>query len=257
MCAFKVLQFNMQFGQTWSDARPDDAPINLDLTIREIRSHNADIVLLQEVERALPGGVQLEPPPNYTRLRAELGEYDSFFSYPKADPRELPFGIGLVILSKTPLFDTMRRDLPSPAVEFDFQGEKKTPTDRLLIGARTTVGGRTLQLYNTHLLAFFMINASSEVHTSQRQFVVDELRSSAGPTLLGGDFNVSKHDSLIHQFTNIGYRTVQATEATWRRRPYVLDHVFYNRHLRPVGYAVRETPASDHHVLVAEFEFAG
>ena len=255
MRAFKVLQFNIQFGQNWNEAHPDDAPINLDLTIGEIRSHSADIVFLQEVEQALPGGVQLNPPPNYTRLRAALTEYDSFFCYPKADPRELPFGIGLVILAKTPLFDTVRRDLPSPAVEFDFQGETKTPTDRLMIGARTVIGGRTLQLFNTHLLAFFMIKSSSEEHTSQRQFVVDELRGSAGPTLVGGDFNVSNHDSLIQQFANIGYRTVQATEATWRRRPYVLDHLFYNGNLRPVRHAVRPTPASDHNVLVAEFEF--
>jgi endonuclease/exonuclease/phosphatase family metal-dependent hydrolase len=256
MRAFKVLQFNMQFGQNWSEASPDDAPVNLDLTIGELRSHDADIVLLQEVEQARPGGVQPEPPPNFTRIRAALTGYDSFFCYPKADPRELPFGIGLAILAKTPLFDTMRRDLPSPAVEFDFQGEKKTPTDRLLIGAKTTLDGRTLQIFTTHLLAFFMIHASSEQHTSQRQYVVDELRASTGPTLLGGDFNVSKHDSLVQQFSNVGYRTVQTTKATWRRRPYVLDHLFYNRHLRPVRHAVRETPASDHHVLVAEFEFA-
>ena len=150
----------------------------------------------------------------------------------------------------------MRRDLPSPALEFDFQGEKKTPTDRLLIGAKTVMDGRTLQIFNTHLLAFFMINASSEEHTSQRQYVVDELRASTGPVLFGGDFNVSKHDSLVRQFGNVGYRTVQTAVATWRRRPYVLDHLFYNRRLRPVSHAVRQTPASDHHVLVAEFEFA-
>ena len=256
MRAFKVLQFNMQFGQNWNEASPDDAPVNLDLTIGELRKQDADIVLLQEVEQGRPGGVQPEPPPNFTQIRTALPSYDTFFCYPKADPRELPFGIGLAILAKTPLFDTVRRDLPSPAVEFDFQGERKTPTDRLLIGAKTIVAGRTLQVFNTHLLAFFMINASSEKHTSQRQYVVDELRASAGPTLLGGDFNVSKHDSLVRQFANVGYRTVQTAEATWRRRPYVLDHLFYNRHLRPVRHAVQETPASDHHVLVAEFEFA-
>ena len=49
MCAFKVLQFNMQFGQNWNEANPDFAPINIDLTIAEIRDHDADIVLLQEV----------------------------------------------------------------------------------------------------------------------------------------------------------------------------------------------------------------
>ena len=256
MSTFKVMQFNMQFGQSWDDAHPDQAPIDLDLTIAEIRSHDADIVLLQEIEQAQPGGVQINPPPNYTRLRAALDGYDVFFSYPKADPRELPFGIGLAIFSKTPLYDTLRRDLPSPSVEFEFQGEKKTPTDRLLIGAKTRLAGHELRIFNTHLLAFFMLNSSSEEHNIQRQLVIEQLRASEAPTVLGGDFNVSKHDSLVRQFAVAGYRTVQTDNVTWRRQPYVLDHIFYNRRLRTVRYAVKLTPASDHRVLVAEFEFA-
>ena len=54
MSRFRVLQFNMQFGQCWDDACPDRAPVRLDLTIDEIRRHEADIVLLQEVEQAQP-----------------------------------------------------------------------------------------------------------------------------------------------------------------------------------------------------------
>lgn len=255
MSTFKVLQFNMQFGQTWNDAYPDHAPVDLDLTIAEIRSHGADIVLLQEVEQARPQGVQPDPPPNYTRLRAALDGYEGLFAYPRADPRELPFGIGLAIFSKTPLRAPMRRDLPSPPVEFEFRGEKKEPTDRLLLGARTTIAGRELRIFNTHLLAFFMLNVSSEKHTEQRELVVEQLRTADEPTLLGGDFNVSQHDSLVRQFADAGYRTVQTDEATWRRRPYVLDHIFYSRHLRPLRHAVKPTPASDHHLVVAEFEF--
>ena len=72
MGAFKVLQFNMQFGQSWDDANPDNSPIDLDLTIAEIRSHDADIILLQEVEQARAGGAQSGNPPNYARLRAAL-----------------------------------------------------------------------------------------------------------------------------------------------------------------------------------------
>ena len=34
-----------------------------------------------------------------------------------------------------------------------------------------------------------------------------------------------------------------------------LDHIFHSRHLHPVRYAVKPTMASDHHMLVAEFEF--
>ncbi len=256
MSTFKVLQFNMQFGQNWDDTDSDKASINLDLTIRELRSHDADLMLLQEVEQARPGGVQMASPPNYTRLRAAFSGYDSLFCYPKADPRELPFGIGLAIFSKTPLRDTLRRDLPSPPIEFEFDGEKRTPTDRLLIGAKTTLDGHELRIFNTHLLAFFMLNSCSEEHVGQRELVVEQLRASDGPTLLGGDFNVSRHDSLVRQFASAGYRTVQTKEVTWRRRPYVLDHIFHSRHLRLVRYAVKPTPASDHHMLVAEFEIA-
>jgi len=253
--SFKVLQFNMQFGQSWDDAYPDHAPVNLDLTIAEIRSHDADIILLQEVEQAWPGGAQTDPPPNYTWLRGALRGYDGYFSYPKADPRELPFGIGLAIFSRTPLRERLRMDLPSPPVEFEFKGRKTTPTDRLLIGASTMIGRRQLRVFNTHLLAFFMLKAGSEGNAGQRRRVVDQLKDSQGPTLLGGDFNVSKHQSLVRQFGRAGYKTVQSKSITWRRRPYVLDHIFHSRHLRPVRHAVKPTPASDHHVLVAEFEF--
>jgi endonuclease/exonuclease/phosphatase family metal-dependent hydrolase len=255
MKAFKVLQFNMQFGQTWDDANPDRAPIDLDLTIQEIRSHDADIVLLQEVEQGRPGGQQEDPPPNFTRLRRELKGYDSFFSYPRADPRELPFGIGLAIFSKTRLTDARRRDLPSPPVEFEFKGRKTTPTDRLLIGANTVVDGHDLRVFNTHLLAFFMINSETQDHPGQRRLVIEALRETDGPTLLGGDFNVLSHEALSRQFAAAGYRTVQMDQPTWRRHSYVLDHIFYSRHLRPVSYQVKPTRASDHHVLVAEFEF--
>ena len=255
MSTFKALQFNMQFGQGWDDAYPDHALVNLELTISEILSHDADVVLLQEVEHARSGGVHLYPPPNYTRLSAALEGYHGYFSYPKADPRELPFGIGLAIFSKAPLRDAFRHDLPSPPIGFEFQGEKKTPTDRLLIGAKTTLAGHELHLFNTHLLAYFMLNSSSEKHIEQRQFVVEQLHRAHGPMLLGGDFNVSKHNSLVRQFAKAGYQAVQTEEITWRRRPYVLDHIFYNQHLHLVRYSVKPTLASDHHILGAEFEF--
>ncbi len=255
MSTFRVLQFNMQFGQVWDDTYPDRAPIRLEATLEEIRRHNADIILLQEVEQALPGGVQFQPPPNYTRLRAELAGYDSWFSYPKADPSELPFGLGLAIFSRTPLRDSMRLDLPSPPIEFEFFGRKTTPTDRVLIGAKTTVLGRELQIFNTHLLAFFMLGSSSTLNPFQRNLVADQLSASRGPTILTGDFNVSKHHTLVAQFAERGYATVQQTEITWRRRPFVLDHIFYNAQLRPVAHRVEPTPASDHHIIVADFEF--
>jgi endonuclease/exonuclease/phosphatase family metal-dependent hydrolase len=256
MSRFRVLQFNMQFGQMWDDIYPDRAPIRLSATLAEIQRHNADIILLQEVEQALPGGRQSEPPPNYIRLRDELNGHDSWFSYPRSDPRELPFGIGLAIFSRTPLREKMRQDLPSPPIEFDFLGRKTTPTDRLLIGAKTTVAGRELQLFNTHLLAFFMLGSSSTTNPFQRNLIAEHLATASGPTVLAGDFNVSRHGSLVAQFAKCGFSTVQDKEVTWRRRPFVLDHIFHNAPLRCVNHEVVLTRASDHHAIVADFEFS-
>lgn len=255
MSRFRVLQFNMQFGQVWDDADPDHAPIELDATIEELRRHDADVILLQEVEQAQPGGLQQQPPPNFTRLRAELPGYNSCFSYPKADPRELPFGIGLAIFSRGPLSDPMRLDLPSPPIEFDFFGNKTTPTDRVFIGAKTILHGREVQLYNTHLLAFFMLGAGDSESPWQRNLVADQIMGATLPTLLTGDFNENKHAILTEQFGECGYTSVQTEAVTWRRRPFVLDHIFYNSPLRCLSHSVIPTRASDHHVLVADFEF--
>lgn len=254
MSRFRVVQFNMQFGQIWDDIWPDRAPVRIESTLAELRQHDADIILLQEVEQALPDGVQREPPPNFTRLKAELAGYDSWFSYPRPDPRELPFGIGLAIFSRTPLRDRMRLDLQSPPIEFDFFGEKKTPTDRVLIGAKTALDGHEIQFLNTHLLAFFMLGTSSDRHPSQRDAVAGLLKEARGPMILAGDFNVSSHQTLVAQFQLCGFDTVQQDKITWRRKPYILDHIFYNPPLRCVGNRVVPTLASDHHVLVADFE---
>lgn len=247
----------MQFGQIWDDRDPNNAPIRIEEAIAEIARHDADIIHLQEVEHARTDGAQAGDAPNYARLRAALPGYDSHFAYPRPDPRELPFGIGLAIFSKTPLRDTFAEDLPSPPIEFDFYGEKKTPTDRVLIGAHTTVAGRELALLNTHLLAFFMLNSDSRAHPGQRERIAARLRAAAGaPTLLTGDFNVRDHEGLAAQFAAEGFRTVQTSAVTWRRMPYVLDHVFHNAPLRCVGHQVIPTPASDHHALVADFVWA-
>jgi endonuclease/exonuclease/phosphatase family metal-dependent hydrolase len=252
---FRVLQFNIQFGQGWDDANPDGAPVNLEATLAEIRRHDADLIFLQEVEHARTGHWQPLPPPNYTRLRAALAGYDSFFAYPRPDERELPFGIGLAIFSKTPLRAVFHRDLPSPPIEFEFHGRSTTPTDRLLIGAKTTVAGSEIQLLNTHLLAFFMLGSSSEENTGQRDLIAEHLHAVKGAGLLAGDFNVRNAASLIAQFSHFGFSTVQQSEVTWRRQPFVLDHIFHNQALRPVRHAVMPTMASDHHALVADFEF--
>lgn len=249
----------MQFGQIWDDRDPNGAPIRLEDAIAEIVRHDADIIHLQEVEQAGAGGVQRQPPPNYQRLQAALPGYHGYFAYPPADPRELPFGIGLAIFSRTPLRETFSERIPSPPVEFDFFGEKKTPTDRVMIGATTEIAGRSLRLLNTHLLALFMLKSDSRAYPQQRRQIAQKLRAAQAdnsPLVLTGDFNVRDHEGLAAEYAAEGFSTVQTSEITWRRQPYVLDHVFHNAPLRCVHQKVIPTLASDHHVLLADFVWA-
>lgn len=249
----------MQYGQVWDERDPNNAPIRLEEAIAEIARHDADVVHLQEVEQALPGGKQAQPPPNLRKILAALPGYHAHFSYPPADPRELPFGIGLAILSRTPLRETFAETLPSPAIEFEFYGEKKTPTDRLLIGATTDLDGRPVRLLNTHLLAFFMLKSDSRRHPEQRRRLAQHLsaaQSAGAAAILSGDFNVRDHVGLAAEYAAEGFSTVQTARVTWRRQPYVLDHIFHNSALRCVRHEVTPTPASDHHALTADFVWA-
>ncbi len=253
---FSALTFNMQNGQVWDEENPDEAEVSLARSISFLREQDADIVFLQEVERGYDGGQQVEPPPHYERLRKDLAGYDSVFGYPRPNRMEIPFGLGLAIFSKTPLRNFFRRDLPPAEIAFEFGGVMRKPSHRLLICVETDIEGHALRLINTHLQAFFMINASSNDHHTQRDRVEVELRRSSGATLLGGDFNSAPGETLIEQFKRAGFHPSQNTEVTWRRMPFVIDHIFYNYALRLEACAVIPTPASDHHAVRSEFSFA-
>ena len=62
------------------------------------------------------------------------------------------------------------------------------------------------------------------------------------------------YEGLVDDFEKAGFQTMQKDTITWKRMPYVLDHIFYNNHLILKGGAVDEVAASDHHVLVADFK---
>lgn len=252
---FSALTFNIQNGQNWDDAQPDDASVNLDATVAFLREQDADVVFLQEVEMGYEGGKQVEPPPNYAYLRKALTGYDSVFGYPLPNPVEIPFGLGLAIFSKTPLRDFFRLNLPPAKISFEFAGVPRQPSHRLLIGADTIVENQPLRLMNVHLQAFFMINTTSNEHPTQRDLVEAELRGSTGPTLLGGDFNCAPGEQIIPQYEKVGFHPSQTTEVTWRRMPMVLDHIFYNSPLQLESCRVIPTPASDHHAVRSEFSF--
>lgn len=254
--SFRIATFNMQNGQPWRDDDPFPPVVDLDAAAEFLKGLDADILCLQEVEQGHDGGMQVDPPPNYVVLKKALIGYDSVFSYPLKNETELPFGLGLAIFSRTKLSGFQKLDLPAADLEFDFAGKKRRASPRLLLEVLTTLEGRQLRVLNTHLQAFFMIGDSSNAHPAQRNAVESRLRALGnGPLILAGDMNAAPNESLVDQFRSAGFHTVQNEEITWRRMPFVTDHIFYNPPLRLVSHRVEKTTVSDHHAVVADFEF--
>lgn len=251
---FSALTFNMQNGQPWNDANPDAPGCDLQGTMQFLRSCEADLIFLQEVEEGHDGGRQVEPPPNFTRLQEELADYHGIFAYPPVNPDELPFGLGLAIFCRYPLLDLERHVLPAADLTFSFGGWDRRPSERLLLAATAEFPSGPLRVLNTHLQAYFMLGTSSEVQRGQRDALEKILRQSPRPVLLGGDFNCAPGERLVEQLMGVDLRPVQQTETTWRRRPYVLDHLFYSPELRLESWEVLPTLASDHHGVRAVFQ---
>jgi endonuclease/exonuclease/phosphatase family metal-dependent hydrolase len=252
----RILTFNIQNGHPWIEGDPFTSAIDLHGVAHFIYEQGADIICLQEVERGFDGGRQVNPPPNYARLREMLGSYDSVFSYPLQNDTEIPFGLGLAIFSKTPLRDFEKIDLPAADIEFEFQGKMRKASSRLLIEASTTIAGREVRLMNTHLQAFFMIGSSSDAHPEQRNFIEQRLKlHSDHATILAGDMNSAPEESIVQQFADVGFQTAQNAAPTWRRRPYIVDHIFFNSEFVLKSAGVVQSDVSDHLPVVVNLEF--
>ncbi len=250
-----AVTFNMQNGQLWKEEDPDCTEQDFSAGVEFLKSLDADIYFLQEVERGYDGGKQVYPPPNYGVLKDGFPGFDSAFVYPPVNPDELPFGLGLAVLSRWPLGGVGEHRLPASDLEFEFDGRKRRPSQRSILRANTVVDGRVIQLVNTHLQAYFMVGSSSLEHPEQRECLESLLKGLGGAALLGGDFNSAPGEGLDKQMQESGYRSSQTREATWKRRPYVVDHIFYGESFRLEKSEVIPTAASDHHAVRAVFSF--
>lgn len=250
---FTAVTLNLQNGQPWREEDPDNTQTDFPATVRYLRELDADVFFLQEVEQGHDGGEQIEPPPHFSLLQEGFPEFASAFTYPPKNPDELPFGLGLAILSRWPLEEVAAHELPAGGVEFDFGGRRRLPSRRSLLRGRATTPAGSLHLLNTHLQAFFMIGASSEENLAQRNCVVNMVQGLGDPILLGGDFNAAPDERLVEQMARAGLSPAQTTQPTWKRRPYVVDHLFNSSALRLESCEVLPTEVTDHHAVRAVY----
>lgn len=75
------------------------------------------------------------------------------------------------------------------------------------------------------------------------------------PTILGGDFNAVPGEHTVECLEQTGFKSAQKMQCTWKRMPYVFDHIFYNHGLKLNKCRVVPTNASDHDIVMAELAF--
>ena len=225
-----VLSYNVNFGIPGEPS-----------TVAEIRTADADIVLLQETNAEWAEA-----------LRQELGD-----QYAHMDFRHCCRAGGLAVLSRFPITD--REYIPAPSGWF--------PAWRLT--AHTPMGD--IQLLDVHLhppvtedgnwvLGQF---TTSGIRLSEIEEYANHLEPGL-PTIIAGDFNEGETGSSLQHLAQAGFRNAlaefQPNQPTWRWQTRLgklraqLDHILYSKELRAIDARIQQGGQSDHLPVLALFE---
>lgn len=232
-----VLSFNIH------SARASDGSVRFDTIADEIARWDADVVLLQEVDRGREWTGRLDMP---AVLAERLGLSWTFGANVRRSPTN---EYGTAILSRFPIVASRNVPLPAPP------GTQQ----RGLLAATLDVGGTEVSVYNTHLE-----HTSSAARVLQMRTITGVLAADDRPLVLGGDLNAAP-GSAVHSMA------LRHTSDTWTavgtgpgftvsaRNPRIrIDYLLYGggeaADLEPVGASVLRSAVSDHWAVHAGYK---
>lgn len=164
-----VATFNIHFAER-------HGRVELESLAAEIDALDADLVLLQEVDRARPRSKRLDEPRELRTLLAEGVVYGV------ADRRGRTGRVGNAVVTDLPVLATRRYRLPGrPGFE-----------DRSLLRVTVSVSGRPVDVFVTHL-----DHHSPQVRLPQGRTIARIVARSTHPVILGADLNATP-DSPVH-----------------------------------------------------------
>ena len=223
----KVVSWNLGFAEDVEEAVR---------TLRRVEPlQDADVLLLQEMDE---DGVD---------IIAQSLNYNYVY-YPASVHRKHNKNFGNAILSRWPLKKPEKIILPTTG-----PGNKHT---RIAVRAETSINDHDILLYSVHLETFWIWQAEDE---RQATYLAQQIGGQA-TAVVGGDFNTLTRGSIIYLedlLAQFGFfRTSAGTGYTFLLGPLplTLDHIF-SRGL-PIGDAGvwRQSTASDHYPIWADFE---
>lgn len=182
----KVMTYNVKHCSPYIPgiAEPD---IDIQSTADVIKSAEADIVFIQEIDRNTRRS-------NGVDQVMELAKLSGFAHFYFSKGQDYQGGeYGDVLFSKYPLRNTATYDLPRIEIEGTYVGY-------CTLGRATiTVGGNTITIANTHLAT------TQENRDLQIPFINETLQSSRYPVILGGDMNATPYNSTINTLDSYGF----------------------------------------------------
>ena len=238
--ALRVLVFNIHAGK---DA---NGKSNLDDVANLVRSTDADIVMLQEVDR----GTRRSGNVDQIKVLSDGTGFESAFG------RSLDYDsgqYGIAALSRTRFDDVQTIPLPTTPQQ-PRAGGAVEPRAALVATAPTPLG--TLHVITTHLDA----SATEEYRLQEVQHLLTlvQARLSAGTlVLVGGDFNAEPGSRVLERLRAAGLRdawaecgdgdgfTYPAAKPSKR-----IDYLFLTGSLTCTSARVIETTVSDHRPLL-------
>ena len=201
----KLVTFNIWHNQ-------GDWAARLPLLVAAIRAEDPDVIGLQEVLEDAAVGL-----PNQAQTLADaLGGYSVHFV--STDPEGAPRRYGNAILSRLPVND--------------FDSRKLQPLDdyRTALRIRVAVGGRSVDVVNTHLA---WQEDAAAVRARQIADLVSMLPQDGTPVIVMGDFNAVQEDAGLAALTGPRFfsalprGTAQTTlNPAKGHPPRVIDHIF-------------------------------
>ncbi len=232
----RVMVYNIHAGK---DAGGVD---NLVRVAELITSSNADLVLLQEVDRNTERSGKVDQLAELERLTSLHGTFGKSLDYQGGE-------YGIAILSRWPVAASEVIPLPNDPPQ-ERAGGSREP--RVALFAVTN----GIRILNTHLDA-----SREETFRLQEVAKLIEAADQTEPALVGGDFNAEPESETRRQMAAKGYRDSWAecgsgSELTFPASAPVkrIDYLFLTGEVRCGAAQVLDTTASDHRPLLVTIE---
>ncbi|MGB0099771.1 MAG: endonuclease/exonuclease/phosphatase family protein [Nocardioides sp.] len=233
---FSVLTFNIH------SARAYDGTVRLATVAEEIARWDADVVLLQEVDRGREWTGRVDMPAVLAK------QLDMSWTFGANVRRSATNQYGTAILSRFPIVDSRNVPLPAPP------GTQQ----RGLLAATLDVDGTEVGVYDTHLE-----NTSRVARLQQMRTIAKILRADQRPTILGGDLNAFPDSSVLATARGFAQDTWSAVgsgpgyTASARDPRNRIDYLLYDggdtADLDPTRAVVLRSAVSDHLALWAAY----